>query len=126
MTDKRKRVDDGAKPVTTYDTYIFVGEEQPFPIYRIDTTQPDAETVRELVQKRKNEQGSDAVQFFVLLERYLENGKFDDDEDDKDDVDAIRAAVRDRSLWENKFEKEWTPMHVDWKNANVYLLNTWC
>ena len=128
MTDKRKRVDDSAKPDTTYDTYIFVGEEQPFRIYRIDTTQPDAETVRTLVQKRKDEQGDDAVQFFILLERYIENGEFDgdeDDEDDKEDVEAIRAAVRDRSLFENKFENEWTPIHMDWKNANVYLLNTW-
>jgi hypothetical protein len=129
--------DQRAKDDRVYDTYIFVGEEQPFSVYRIEASLPEAialgKRVDELSAKfhaktdKKGDEWS-ATRHFIYLERYLTEGANHDDEASEDAAifDEMAGLAGNAKNWCMMTSDECAPLCLSWKSARVYLLNTWC
>lgn len=116
-----------------YDTYIIVGVQQPFTIFRVDTTAESARKVREHIQMlvTNNATGSDTYdpaetfKFFVQLEFYLTLDDYVDDdetEQDSEDFGVLEDLIPNRNEWKREFKDRWTPMWCDWTSANTLIL----
>ena len=105
----------------TFDTYLFIGEEQPFPCFRIDTNSDEAKKMRKLLKPIiKEENGYKSVQLYVTMLTRLRGQDFDNEYDDK----RLADWVPDMQKWEKMGDNAWAPIHYKWKSANLILLNT--
>lgn len=128
MSKKRSFSDEAV----VYDTYIFVGEEQPFTFVRVDTTAESAARVRAKVLEMLEAQYSDAededeaqidaVNYFIDMQLYLSGACAQASADNEE----IRRLIPDRDEWTCVHKNKWAPLHVDWPSANTFVLNTWC
>lgn len=129
MTSKKRERDAlDADCEIWYDTYQFVGEERLDKVYyRVDTEAKSAAAIRDKFSSLLALADQDQAGIFAfMLTAYLRNDKFVlDDEENAEIVNELKTMIPDRSEWELVLQNKFPPLCIDWKNANVYVLNTW-